>query len=53
MAGRWDTEDWSLALAEQGAADAPMEDINSGAPGEFKFVRSPNLRRENGKIFFY
>ena len=33
MAGRWDEEDWSLALAEQGAADAAMEDVNSGAPG--------------------
>jgi hypothetical protein len=33
MAGRWDEEDWSLALAEEGAIEGPMEDINSGAPG--------------------
>jgi hypothetical protein len=34
MAGRWDEEDWSLALADQGCAEHNMEDVNAGAPGK-------------------
>eukprot|EP00054_Salpingoeca_dolichothecata_P000421 m.16745 g.16745 ORF g.16745 m.16745 type:complete len:267 (+) comp10706_c0_seq1:32-832(+) len=39
----WDTEDWSLQLAEEGATKVSMHDLNAGAPEEIRKAKEALL----------
>eukprot|EP00052_Salpingoeca_macrocollata_P008411 m.66715 g.66715 ORF g.66715 m.66715 type:complete len:266 (+) comp16580_c2_seq1:85-882(+) len=50
MAGNWAEEDWSLQLAEAGAADVSMHDLNTGASEGMQKARNEVMKQRRERL---